>query len=185
MGYKTLRLWMRGRGNGWGATGELNGFVKIGRDENNFYMYRTPVNAGPAQGAWDPEVRVDLTRFQVLRAQLENNFLQGSADSLACTGTDLELIRRSGLPRGLTVRRYAVCQDGYIVYSADPSVTPPNLAGVQELAVGIVRVDSVPRGGTGIMANDTLELWVDDVRLERRGRRHRLRGRAGHVDERR
>ena len=46
-----------------------------------------------------------------------------SSDSLACTGTDLELIRRSGLPRGVVVRRYAVCQDGYIVYSADPSVT--------------------------------------------------------------
>jgi cell surface protein SprA len=165
MGYKTLRLWMRGRGNGWGANGELNGFVKIGRDENNFYMYRTPVNEGPAQSAWDPEIRVDLTRFQVLRAQLENNFLQGSRDSLACSGTDLELVRRSGLPRNVAVRRFAVCQDGYIVYSADPSVTPPNLAGVQELAVGIVRVDSVPRSGTGIVAGDTLELWVNDVRL--------------------
>ncbi len=165
MGYKTLRLWMRGRGNGWGPAGELNGFVKIGRDEHNFYMYRTPVNEGPTQGAWDPEVRVDLTRFQFLRAQLENNFLKSSPDSLACTGTDLELIRRSGLPRGLTVRRYAVCQDGYIVYSADPSVTPPNLAGVQELSVGLVRIDSVARGGAGIMANDTLELWVNDVRL--------------------
>ncbi len=165
MGYKTLRLWMRGRGNGWGPSGELNGYVKIGRDEHNFYMYRTAVNAGPAKSAWDPEVRVDLTRFQFLRAQLENNFLKSSVDSLACTGTDLELIRRSGLPRGLTVRRYAVCQDGYIVYSADPSVTPPNLAGVQELSVGLVRVDSVPRGGAGILPNDTLELWVNDVRL--------------------
>lgn len=165
MGYKTLRVWMRGRGRGWGPSGELNGYIKVGRDENNFYMYRTPVNEGPVQSAWDPEVRVDLARFQMLRAQLENNFLKSSPDSLACQGTDLELIKRSGLPRNTTVRRYAVCQDGYIVYSADPSVTPPNLAGVQELSVGIVRVDSMPRGGNGIMANDTLELWVDDVRL--------------------
>jgi cell surface protein SprA len=165
MGYRTLRLWMRGRGNGWGAQGELNGFVKIGRDENNFYMYRTPVNTGASQSAWLPEVRVDLSRFQVLRAQLENAFLQGSGDSLACSGADLELVKRSGKPRGVNVRRYAVCQDGYIVYSADPAVTPPNLAGVQELAVGLVRMDSVSRGGTGIMANDTLELWINDVRL--------------------
>jgi cell surface protein SprA len=165
MGYKTLRLWMRGRGNGWGEQGELNGYVKIGRDENNFYMYRTPVNTGASQSAWLPEVRVDLTRFQILRAQLENAFLRGSADSIACTGADLELIRRSGLPRGVNVRRYAVCQDGYIVYSADPSVTPPNLAGVQELAVGFVRVDSIARGGSGILPGDTLELWVNDVRL--------------------
>jgi hypothetical protein len=165
MGYRTLRLWMRGRGNGWGRTGELNGFVKIGRDEHNFYLYRTPVQAGPGAAAWEPEVRVDLTRFQQLRAQLENAFLRGGADSLQCTGTDLELVRRSGAPRGVTARRHAVCQDGYIVYSADPAVTPPNLAGVQELAVGFVRVDSLPRGGTGILDNDTLELWVNDLRL--------------------
>jgi len=165
MGYKTMRVWMRGRGNGWGVNGELNGFVKIGRDENNFYMYRTPVEAGPSAAAWNPEVRVDLTRFQVLRAQLENNFLTASKDSLACTGVDLAMIKRSGLPRGVSVRRYAVCQDGYIVYSADPSVTPPNLAGVQDMSVGFVRVDSVARGATGILPNDTLELWIDDVRL--------------------
>ena len=165
MGYKTLRLWMRGRGNGWGQNGELNGYVKIGRDENNFYMYRTPVNAGVGLSAWEPEVRVDLQKFQILRAQLENNFLKGSTDSVSCSGADLELIRRSGMPRGVTVRRYAVCQDGYIVYSADPTITPPNLAGVQEMAVGLVRVDSVPRGGTGIMSNDTLELWINDIRL--------------------
>lgn len=165
MGYRTLRLWMRGRGNGWGEQGELNGYVKIGRDEHNFYMYRTPVNTGESQSAWLPEVRVDLSRFQTLRAQLENAFLTGSADSVQCSGADLELIRRSGAPRGLAVRRFAVCQDGYIVYSADPAVTPPNLAGVQELAVGFVRIDSVPRGGSSIMNGDTLELWVNDVRL--------------------
>lgn len=165
MGYRTLRLWMRGRGNGWGVTGELNGYVKIGRDEHNFYMYRTPLNAGPSQSDWLPEVRVDLTKFQMLRARLENAFLTGSADSVQCSGADLELVRRSGTPRGLALRRYAVCEDGYIVYSADPAVTPPNLAGVQELAVGIVRVDSIPRGGSAIMAGDSLELWVNDVRL--------------------
>jgi cell surface protein SprA len=165
MGYRSLRVWMRGRGNGWGTNGELNAFIKIGRDENNFYLYRTPVQAGETVGAWEPEVRVDLTRFQALRAQLENNTLASGADSLACTGTDLELIRRSGLPRGVVVRRYAVCNAGYVVYSADPAVTPPNLAGVQEMAVGFVRVDSVARSGNAIMPSDTLELWVDDVRL--------------------
>ena len=165
MGYRTLRLWMRGRGSGWGENGELNGFVKIGRDENNFYLYRTTALEGPTQAAWGSEVRVDLTRFQALRAQLENNFLKGGADSIACSGSDLELIRRSGLPRGVAVRRFAVCRDGYIVYSADPSVTPPNLAGVQEMSVGFVRVDSVPRGGGAIQPGDTLELWIDDVRL--------------------
>src|SRR5690606_34281715 len=91
--------------------------------------------------------------------------LQGGADSLACSGADLELIQRSGLPTTSTVRRFAVCEDGYIVYTTDPTVTPPNLAGVQELAVGFVRVDSMPRGAQALMPNDTLELWINDVRL--------------------
>ncbi len=165
MGYRTLRLWMRGRGNGWGPDGELQGFVKIGRDEHNFYAYRTPVNTGFTQNAWEPEVRVDLRRFQELRARLEMLYLQGGADSIACSGADLELVRRSGVPFTSTVRRFAVCEDGYIVYTTDPTVTPPSLAGVQELAVGFVRVDSVPRSATAIMPNDTLELWINDIRL--------------------
>ncbi len=165
MGYRTLRLWMRGRGNGWGPDGELQGFVKIGRDEHNFYAYRTPVNAGQSQNAWEPEVRVDLQRLQALRGRLESLFLQGGADSIACSGPDLELIKRSGLPTNSTVRRFAVCEDGYIVYTTDPTVSPPNLAGVQELAVGFVRIDSVPRSATALMPNDTLELWINDIRL--------------------
>ena len=165
MGYRTLRLWMRGRGNGWGLDGELNGFVKIGRDEHNFYAYRTPVNTGESRNAWEPEVRVDLQRFQTLRARLETLFLDGSADSIACSGPDLELLRRSGLPTTGTVRRYAVCEDGYIVYTTDPSVTPPNLAGVQELAVGFGRLHSLPRGSDAIISNHTLELLINDIRL--------------------
>ncbi|MEO7996395.1 MAG: cell surface protein SprA [Gemmatimonadaceae bacterium] len=165
MGYRTLRLWMRGRKNGWGDNGELNAFVRIGRDANNFYLYRTPVQSGETVAAWDPEVRVDLTQFQALRAQLENNTLRNNGDSLSCSGADLELIKRSGLPRNVTVRRYAVCAGGYIVYSADPGITPPNLAGVQEMAVGFVRIDSIPRGANAILPGDSLELWIDDVRL--------------------
>ncbi|MEP6835365.1 MAG: cell surface protein SprA [Gemmatimonas sp.] len=165
MGYRTLRVWMRGRGNGWGMNGELNAFIKVGRDENNFYLYRTEVQSGETVAAWEPEVRVDLTRFQTLRARLESNSLRNTGDSLSCSGADLELIKRSGLPRGVTVRRFAVCEGGYIVYTADPGITPPNLAGVQELAVGFVRVDSLAHGARPILPNDTLELWVDDVRL--------------------
>ena len=165
MGYRSLRVWMRGRGNGWGVNGELNAYVKVGRDENNFYFYRTTADAGESVAAWSPELRVDLTKFQTLRSQLENNSLRNSPDSLSCTGADLELIKHSGLPRGVVVRRYAVCKDGYIVYTSDPSITPPNLAGVQEMAVGFVRIDSLPHGGAAIQPSDTLELWVDDVRM--------------------
>ncbi|HZK79205.1 MAG TPA: cell surface protein SprA, partial [Gemmatimonadaceae bacterium] len=42
MAYKELRLWARGVRNGWGENGDMQFYVKIGRDPNNFYMYRTP-----------------------------------------------------------------------------------------------------------------------------------------------
>ncbi|HWJ21509.1 MAG TPA: cell surface protein SprA, partial [Gemmatimonadaceae bacterium] len=52
MGYRTLRVWAKGRGNGWGDAGELNFYLKIGRDADNFYVYRTPVQAGRGKAAW-------------------------------------------------------------------------------------------------------------------------------------
>ncbi|MDE3053460.1 MAG: cell surface protein SprA, partial [Gemmatimonadota bacterium] len=167
MGYEQLRLWGRGRGHGWGAAGELQMYVKMGRDANNFYLYRTPVNAGQGQSAWLPEITVDFNRFFALRRQLQNAYLHGGAagaDSLACTGADSAMIVASGLPVGSATHRYAACSDGYMVYTVEPGVTPPNLAAVQEMAVGIVRVGQ-GTGPTAVVPGDTLELWVDDIRL--------------------
>ncbi|MBX9929775.1 MAG: cell surface protein SprA, partial [Gemmatimonadaceae bacterium] len=165
MQYRQLRVWARGRGRGWGERGELQFFVKAGRDANNFYMYRTPVNAGLGEAAWLPEVRVDFEKLFALRAALQNSFLQGRPDSIACSGVDSLMIARSGLPAGTAIRRFAACSGGYMVYTIDPNVSPPNLAAVQELGVGIIRVDSGTVGGDAPMASDTLELWVDDIRL--------------------
>jgi cell surface protein SprA len=164
LGYKELRLWARGRGNGWGQNGELQFFIKIGRDANNFYLYRTPVSAGATRAAWQPEVRVNFQKFFALRSKLEGAYLRGSSDSLSCSGADSALIARSGLPAGAAINRFAACDQGYMVYTTDPAVAPPNLGSVQELAVGIVRVDSAT-GPTPVMPNDTLEVWVDDIRL--------------------
>jgi cell surface protein SprA len=165
MQYRELRAWARGRGDGWGLNGELQFFVKIARDANNFYAYRTPVNAGPGQAAWNPEVRVDFNKFIALRAKLQNATLQNRPDSISCTGADSALIALSAMPSGQISRRFAACADGYIVYTVDPTVSPPNLESVQELAVGFVRVDSAALGATRIIPGDTLELWVDDIRL--------------------
>ncbi|HVZ50022.1 MAG TPA: cell surface protein SprA [Gemmatimonadaceae bacterium] len=163
--YRELRAWARGRGSGWGQNGELQFYVKIGRDADNFYAYRTPATAGNTQAAWLPEVRVSFDKLYALRAQLENAYLQNLPDSLSCSAVDLALIRNSALPAGQVSRRFAACSDGYIVYAADPAVSAPNLAAVQELAVGMVRVDSAGAGTSPIMPGDTLELWVDDIRL--------------------
>jgi hypothetical protein len=164
MNYRELRVWARGRGNGWGESGELQFYIKVGRDQNNFYLYRTPVNSGPGRAAWLPEVRVDFNQLFELRAQLQNSFLGLTTDSIACTGADSALIARSGVPIGQPINRHAACANGYMVYSVDPAVNPPSLAQVQEISVGMVRVAS--GGGLApIMPADTLELWVDDIRL--------------------
>ncbi len=164
MGYEELRLWAQGVRNGWGGNGELQFYVKIGRDENNFYMYRTPINSGDPKTAWLPEIRVQFARLFALRAQIQNAFLKGTARN-TCTGIDSVLIANTPVPAGTTpAERYAACDGGYIVYTIDPGVSPPNLAAVQELAVGMLRL---PPGGSAspILPGDTLELWVDDMRL--------------------
>ncbi|HEY0995182.1 MAG TPA: cell surface protein SprA, partial [Gemmatimonadaceae bacterium] len=168
MGYRELRIWARGRNSGWGAQGDLQFFVKIGRDENNFYLYRTPVNSGPGREAWNPEVRVDLERFYALREQLQAAYLRNDDGFPGCTAADSALIVQSGLPAsGIGTRRWAACDGGYLVYSLEPNVTPPNLAAAQEMAVGMLRVGGGANGigAGGVVPGDTLELWVDDIRL--------------------
>jgi cell surface protein SprA len=161
MAYKELRLWARGVRNGWGANGDLQFYVKIGRDPNNFYMYRTSLNSGLDRAAWLPEVRVDFTKLFKLRAEIQNTYLHGISKN-SCTGIDSVLIDRTPLPAGGT--RYVACSDGYIAYSSDPGVTPPNLAGVQELAVGILRT-AAGSVVSPVAPGDTMEVWVDDIRL--------------------
>ncbi|MEP7348274.1 MAG: hypothetical protein ABI877_23615, partial [Gemmatimonadaceae bacterium] len=164
MSYREMRLWARGRGRGWGAQGDLQFYVKLGRDANNFYAYRTPINSGPNRSAWEPEVRVQFEKFFQLRTRLQNAWLQGKHEALGCTSADSALIATSGLPIDTRIDRFVACDAGYMVYTIDPAVAPPNLASVQELAVGIVRVDSL--GGVDPpLPGDTAEVWVDDIRL--------------------
>jgi hypothetical protein len=161
MAYKELRLWARGIRNGWGTNGDLQFFIKIGRDPNNFYLYRTTLNGGPGREAWLPEIRVDFQKLFKLRAEIQNAYLQGRARN-TCTGLDSILIANTPVPP--TGLRYVACSGGYIAYTSDPGVNPPNLASVQELAVGMIRT-GLGSSGSPIVPGDTLELWVDDIRL--------------------
>ncbi len=138
--YGKMRVWARGRGPGW-EDRDLEFFIKAGRDEFNFYMYRTPIRSVD----WVPEVVIDLQRWLVLRAQIEAAFLRGEPPSGAeqCGGDSTA---------------YVACDGPYVVQVRNPSVGPPNLARVSELAVGILRV----RQSVYI---DQAELWVDDIRL--------------------
>ena len=161
MAYKELRLWARGIRNGWGEDSDLQFYVKIGRDPDNFYLYRTTLNGGADRSAWLPEVRVDFERLFRLRARIQNAYLQGQSNNL-CTGLDSVLVANTPLPRSGT--RYVACDDGYIAYTSDPGVTPPNLAAVQELSVGMIRT-GVAGSFRPLAPGDTTEVWVDDIRL--------------------
>jgi hypothetical protein len=169
MGYEELRLWARGRRNGWGQNGELQMYVKVGRDANNFYMYRTPVSGGAGQAAWNPEVRVEFSRFFALRQKIQNAYLANKGDTLqSCSADEIALVNASGTPIiSGGMQRYVACEGGYMVYTVEPGAAPPNLAAVQELAVGMVRLPASGGVPSTIGPADSLELWVDDIRLGR------------------
>ncbi|HWE43437.1 MAG TPA: cell surface protein SprA [Gemmatimonadaceae bacterium] len=158
LAYRELRVWARGGSpTGWGSRGDLDFFVRMGRDASNFYLYHTPAFSD----AWT-DVRVDFGVLQSLRARIQNSYLRGGA-RIGCTAIDSALIaktNRDALVPDTAV--YAACENGYIAYTVAPGVTPPNLAAVQELAVGILRTGSAQLFNP---TSDTLDLWVDDIRL--------------------
>jgi hypothetical protein len=143
--YKKLRVWARGRGPGW-EDGDLEFYIKVGKDQNNFYFYHTPARTN----SWDPEVVVDFTRWLVLRAQIERAWLTGDTAHVYPGCPDSTLVPYD--------TAYVMCDGPYIVHVRDPGTAPPNLAAVQEMAAGILRVDDK-------VFIDQAEVWVDDIRL--------------------
>jgi hypothetical protein len=139
--YRSLRVWMRGRGPGW-EEGDLQAFLKVGSDDRNFYLYRAPARSV----SWEPEFIIELETWRRLRAQLENLWLSGAPPSGAAEcGTE-------------NPDAFVACEGPYLVHLADPGINPPNLAAVQEVSAGIYRV------AAAVTAPEA-ELWVDDVRL--------------------
>ena len=139
--YRTLRVWFRGRGPGWEER-DLEAFLKLGADDDNFYLYRTPSRST----TWEPEAIIDLDKWRQLRAVVENRWLRGEAPSGATEcGTQ-------------NPNAFVACDGPYVVHLADPGINPPNLAAVQEVSAGIYRVAAA-------VTVPTVELWVDDIRL--------------------
>ena len=139
--YRTLRVWMRGRGAGWDE-GDLTAYLKLGSDNDNFYLYRAPAHSQ----TWVPEFTIDVETWRRLRADIENRWLSGQGPSGAAEcGTD-------------DPQAFVACDGPYLVHVRDPGVNPPNLAAVQEVSAGIFRV------GESVTAPQ-VELWVDDIRL--------------------
>ena len=137
--YRTLRLWVRGRGPGW-ESGQLQAVFKVGSDDKDFYAYRT----GALTTTWLPEVVIDLDKWRQLRAQIESRWLTGQppSGSASCGGDSTA---------------YVACDGPYLVQVGNPGINPPNLAGVQEMAASVYDSSSV--------TFPTAELWVDDIRM--------------------
>jgi len=143
--YRRLRVWARGRGVGWDE-GDLEFYIKVGKDQDNFYLYHMPARTD----SWEPEAVADFSRWLALRAQVEQAWLRGVAPRVAPGCPDSTLAPFDSA--------YVMCDGPYLIHVRDPATAPPNLAGVQEVAAGIWRVDAntvVPQA----------ELWVDDIRL--------------------
>src|SRR5881394_1765936 len=156
--YHTLRVWARGRGAGW-EDGNLEFFIKAGKDQDNFYMYHTPARTT----SWEPEVVVQFERWLILRARIEQAWLSGDSAHVYSGCPDSTLVPNDGA--------YVMCDGPYIAHVRDPGTAPPNLSRVQEIAAGIWRI------GTAVV--DSAELWVDDIRL---GDVVRETGAAGAID---
>ena len=141
LGYRQLHVWARGRGAGWNDR-ELSFYIKVGQDENNFYMFRASADTT----TWLPDKVVDFTRWEQMRADIERRFLSGEKPSGAATC-------------GGDTLAYVECDSArtYIVHIRDPGVAPPNLAQVREMAVGLERDSGA--------VTDSAEVWVDDIRL--------------------
>jgi hypothetical protein len=138
--YRELRVWSRGRGPGW-EEGDLEFIMKAGRDEHNFYMYRTTARSV----TWEPEIVIELDKWTDLRAMVEAAWLRGDPPSGAaqCGGDSTA---------------YVACDGPYMVQVRDAGTSPPNLARVSEVAVGIYRTQET-------VFIEQAELWVDDIRL--------------------
>src|SRR2546430_2754548 len=157
--YRTLRVWARGRGVGW-EDGDLEFFIKAGKDQDNFYMYHTPAKTT----SWEPEVVVQFDRWLALRARIEQAWLRGDTAQIYPGCPDSSLL--------IPDSSYVMCDGPYIAHIRDPGSAPPNLARVQEIAAGMWRVQTVS-------VIDQAELWVDDIRL---GSVVQETGAAGAVD---
>jgi motility/secretion related protein SprA len=140
--YRTMKLWVRGRGDGW-DDGRLQAVFKVGSDDENFYAYVDSASTT----TWDPELVIDLEVWRRLRAEVESRWLQGLPPNGATSGC-----------AGVDSLAYVACDGPYLVHVSDPGINPPNLAAVQEIDAAVYYA------GAG-MPVAAAELWVDDVRL--------------------
>ena len=142
LAYGQLRLWVLARLGDWGPAEPVYFFVKVGEDDENFYLYRTPlsrvVNPGRiAEADWWPEIVVDFTEWLQLRQQAEE-----------------ELILSARGPEDPPVELWA--RDSTYAVVLKDRARAPNLAAVRELSLGV---------WNQLVGPTTGEIWVNEMRL--------------------
>ncbi len=144
LSYREARLWVVAADGDFGTEVPVYFYLRIGTDDRNFYMYRTPLELADTpgrvhEGDWVPEVVIDFDEWLRLRREAEER-----------------LIRDPPRPGAQPV----------VVWSADSTYSvvlqdrgrAPNLAQVREMSLGVLNETGGPVSG---------EFWVDELRLSR------------------
>ena len=140
--YRQARIWALARRGDWGMDRSSYFFLKVGSDEDNFYLYRTRLEPavdpdGVQAQDWLPELLVDFDRWLELRSEAEQRLIEAPP------------------PAGA---------DALVVWSADSTYAvvlqdrarAPNLSQVRELSLGVWNEGEFTDDG---------EVWVNDFRL--------------------
>ncbi len=146
--YREMRLWTLPVEGDWGDVSQLRFFLRVGTDEDNFFLYRTTLQEAPAtptRESWNPERLVDMNRWIALRTEAEQRILEAGGE----------------LPDGqvLVLWDVDVFPDGdstYAILISNRSRSP-NLSAIRELALGVTNVSDAPAGPG--------RLWIDEIRL--------------------
>ena len=144
LSYREARLWAVAADGDFGEELPVYFFVKIGTDDRNFYMYRTPLdladNPGRVhEGDWLPELVIDFDEWLTLRREAEERLIHDPPGP-----GDPPLVLWSA-------------DSTYSVVLQDRG-RAPNLASVREMSLGVLNESGAPVSG---------EVWVDELRLSR------------------
>ena len=140
--YRQARIWALARTGDWGMERPTYFYLKVGSDEDNFYLYRTRLEpavdpGGVRAGDWLPELLVNFDRWLELRSEAEQRLIEDPP------------------PPGAPALVVWSADSTYAVVLQDRA-RAPNLSQVRELSLGV--------WNEGEFAEDG-EVWVNDFRL--------------------
>ena len=144
LSYREARLWAVAADGDFGREVPLYFYVRIGTDDRNFYMYRTPLERADTpgrvhEGDWAPEVVINFDEWLTLRREAEERLIRDPSGP-----GDPPLVLWSA-------------DSTYSVVLQDRG-RAPNLASVREMSLGVLNETGGPVSG---------EFWVDELRLSR------------------